>query len=52
MSYSTIEKDLDLSSDLENWMSNLPLQLRSVPIIHLAIPGKKKPHLKSENIEI
>lgn len=25
--------------DLENWMRDLPEQLRNVPIIYLAIPG-------------
>lgn len=26
--------------DLQNWMKNLPIQLRETPIIYLAIPGK------------
>ncbi|CAH1160288.1 unnamed protein product [Phaedon cochleariae] len=29
----------DLSTDLENWMTNLPQQLRETPLIKLTIPG-------------
>lgn len=25
--------------DLQNWMRNLPEQLRNIPLIYLAIPG-------------
>lgn len=33
-------KNVPLSADLENWMTNLPATLRNdVPIINLAIPG-------------
>lgn len=28
-----------LSDDLENWMKNLPVDLKQIPIINLAIPG-------------
>lgn len=27
------------ASDLENWMRNLPDEIRAMPIINLAIPG-------------
>lgn len=37
MSESTTEIDY---VDLENWMGKLPDQLKNVPIIYLAIPGK------------
>lgn len=30
---------VDLSSDLSNWMGNLPEAVRNIPIIYLAIPG-------------
>ncbi|RZC35094.1 PI-PLC X domain-containing protein 3 [Asbolus verrucosus] len=30
---------MDLAKDLEHWMTNLPQKLKSLPIIHLAIPG-------------
>lgn len=40
MDSPTRRKGDELCVDLENWMSNLPLQLRSLPIIYLAIPGK------------
>jgi hypothetical protein len=29
-----------IGDDLENWMSLLPVTLRNIPIIYLAIPGK------------
>lgn len=31
--------DKKLSDDLENWMKNLPTDLKQIPIINLAIPG-------------
>ncbi|CAH1984240.1 unnamed protein product [Acanthoscelides obtectus] len=31
--------DGDLAMNLEFWMTNLPQKLKSVPVIHLAIPG-------------
>lgn len=34
------EEELILNLDLEHWMTRLPLYLKTVPIIHLAIPGK------------
>ncbi|XP_066140339.1 PI-PLC X domain-containing protein 3-like isoform X2 [Euwallacea fornicatus] len=34
-----IGENTDLTRDLENWMAKLPLSLRSLPIIYLAIPG-------------
>lgn len=41
-------RDINSSSDLENWMAKLPEQLHSVPINYLTIPGKsrylKMPH--------
>lgn len=33
------EKDMELTKDLEYWMTNLPDELRKVSIIYLAIPG-------------
>ncbi|CAN7984745.1 unnamed protein product [Ixodes pacificus] len=32
-------RDVNSSSDLENWMANLPEQLHSVPLNYLTIPG-------------
>lgn len=29
----------DFAKDLEHWMTNLPDEIRSTPIINLAIPG-------------
>lgn len=28
-----------LDDDLENWMGNLPMKLKALPVIYLAIPG-------------
>lgn len=42
-------EDIDLAADLENWMTNLPQSLKAIPIIHLAIPGKKQ---KFDNAKI
>lgn len=39
MDSPTKQKAAELTNDLENWMSNLPTTLRSVSLIHLAIPG-------------
>ncbi|GLV41682.1 uncharacterized protein CBL_13379 [Carabus blaptoides fortunei] len=39
MDSPTKQKAQELCKDLENWMSNLPIHLRSVSLIHLAIPG-------------
>jgi hypothetical protein len=36
-----IQKKKMASLDLEHWMTNLPDELRELPIINLAIPGKK-----------
>jgi hypothetical protein len=33
---------LDLCKNLELWMTRLPQKLRTIPIIHLAIPGNLK----------
>ncbi|KAF2883348.1 hypothetical protein ILUMI_22850 [Ignelater luminosus] len=34
-----LSKEIALSEDLENWMTNLPPKLRTIPLIYLAIPG-------------
>lgn len=30
------------TTDLEHWMTNLPLRLRALPLVYLAIPGMSK----------
>lgn len=35
-------RDVNSSSDLENWMADLPEQLHSVPLNYLTIPGKTR----------
>lgn len=34
------QKDTTLNQELEYWMTRLPDDLKNLPIIHLAIPGK------------
>jgi uncharacterized protein HemY len=31
--------DVDITKNLEFWMTNLPQKLRTTPIIYLSIPG-------------
>lgn len=42
-------------TDMENWMTNLPPRLKSLPLVYLAIPGNLKiycsvRHLTTVNI--
>lgn len=39
MNAVTKQKAEDITADLENWMACLPKQLRSLSLIHLAVPG-------------
>lgn len=38
-----MEKKETMTGDikLENWMTNLPGRIRNIPLIYLAIPGKR-----------
>lgn len=44
----------DFTEDLENWMKLLPYEIRTIPIINLAVPGKyfksRSPHLMNNKI--
>lgn len=37
---NTQQNSVNLSDNLEYWMSKLPMKLKELPIIKLAIPGK------------